>query len=75
MRRFAARHASVVLDLSKDDPPTLRAKARAALSGSASPHFYVAGFGFRAGLRAALGAAGAFPQTFSWSARSLPLQA
>ena len=57
MRRFAARHASVVLDLSKDDPPTLRAKARAALSGSASPHFYVAGFGFRAGLRAALGAA------------------
>ncbi len=59
MHRFArsARHSSVVLDLSKDDPPTLRAKALSALSDTVSPHFYVAGFGFRESMRGALGVA------------------
>ena len=51
--RKAAR-ASIVLDLARDEPQVLREKARAALSDTVSPHFFVAGFGFEQNLKAAL---------------------
>ena len=52
-----------MLDFSKDSSEVLREKARTALTGSASPHFYVAGFGFGASLHKTLGvAASAFGQ-------------
>lgn len=49
-----AARASIVLDLARDEPRVLREKARAALSDTVSPHFFIAGFGFEQNLQSAL---------------------